>query len=119
MLWDLIQQYQIGRLDEKLERTQSASAVDIATQRANLHLADRVEALALFSQALFELLQETSGVSEERLRAKINEIDLRDGQADGRMTPKPKKCPKCDAMISPRFRRCLFCGYQDESGPMI
>jgi len=30
-----------------------------------------------------------------------------------------KKCPKCDAMMSPKFRRCLFCGYKDDSPGMI
>ena len=43
------------------------------------------------------------------------EIDLRDGQADGKMTPRPKKCPKCDAMMSPKFGRCLFCGENDQA----
>jgi hypothetical protein len=64
---------------------------------------------------MFELLQESSGVSEAQLSAKIVEIDLRDGQSDGRMSPKPKQCPKCQAAMSPKFGRCLFCGYQDTS----
>jgi hypothetical protein len=119
MLWDLIQHYQLGQLDAKLDRVQDRAAGDIAARRANLHLADRVEALALVSRALFELLEETTGVSEARLKAKITEIDLRDGQADGRITPKAKKCPKCDAMMSPRFGRCLFCNYQDASAPAL
>jgi len=29
--------------------------------------------------------------------------------------PRPKRCPKCEAMMSPKFGRCLFCGYRDES----
>jgi hypothetical protein len=45
------------------------------------------------------------------LRNKIVEVDLRDGQADNRMTRRAKKCPKCEAMMSPKFGRCLFCGY--------
>ena len=119
MLWDLIQHYQIGQLDKRVDLLQGSTVGDLAARNANLHLHEKVEALALVSKALFELLQETSGVSEERLRAKITEIDLRDGQADGRMTPVPKKCPKCDAMMSPRFGRCLFCGHQDGPGQVI
>jgi len=119
MLWDLIQHYQIGQLDKRLDLVQNSSADEIAARRANLHLTEKVEALALVSRALFELLRETTGVSEDRLRAKITEIDLRDGQADGKMTPIPKKCPKCEAMMSPRFGRCLFCGHVDPSGPAL
>ncbi len=119
MLWDLFQHYQIGQLDAKLDRLQGASSQESIARDANKHLVDRVEGLALITRALFELMQETTGVSEEKLRAKVAEIDLRDGQADGRMTPKPKKCPKCDAMMSPRFGRCLFCGQKDESAPVL
>ena len=115
MLWDLIQHYQIGQLDAKLDRLQYASVGESSAREANKHLADKVEGLALITRALLELLHETTGVSEERLRAKITEIDLRDGQADGRMTRQPQKCPKCDAMMSPRFGRCLFCAQQDTS----
>jgi hypothetical protein len=119
MLWDLIQHYQIGQLDAKLDRLQDASSQESIAREANKHLAEKVEGLALITRALFELLQEATGVSEQRLRAKITEIDLRDGQADGRMTRLPKRCPKCDAMMSPRFGRCLFCGQQDESAPVL
>ena len=40
---------------------------------------------------------------------------LHDGKADGRMTPLPKKWPSCQSMMAPRFYRCLFCGYRDQS----
>jgi hypothetical protein len=113
MLWDLIQHTQIDRLNEKIERLQDSSSRESIARDATQHLEDKVERLALITRALFELLQESSGVSEEQLRKKITEIDLRDGQADGRMSPTPKRCPKCDAMMSPQFRRCLFCGEQD------
>ena len=119
MLWDLIQHYQIRQLDAKLDRVQDASSRDSIAREANKHVVAKVEGLALVTMALFELLQEATGVSEQQLRAKITEVDLRDGQADGRMTRQPKKCPKCDAMMSPHFGRCLFCGHQDDSAPVL
>ena len=115
MLWDLIQHYQIGQLDNKIDAVRDGASRDTLARDATGRLEERVDALALVTQALFELLQETSGVSEAQLRAKITEIDLRDGQADGKMTPRPKKCPKCDAMMSPKFGRCLFCGENDQA----
>lgn len=59
---------------------------------------------------MFELMQESSGIAEDQLRNKIVEVDLRDGQADNRMTRRATKCPKCDAMMSPKFGRCLVSG---------
>jgi hypothetical protein len=119
MLWDLIQHHQIGQLEAKVDLLREAASRETIARDANKHLEEKVAKLALITRALLELLQESTGISEEPLRAKITEIDLRDGQADGRMTPRPKKCPKCDAMMSPQFGRCLFCGEQDKSAPVF
>jgi hypothetical protein len=59
------------------------------------------------------------GSTEEQLRKKIAAIDLRDGEQDNRITPREKKCPKCDVMTSPKCHRCLFCGHKDDSPGMI
>jgi hypothetical protein len=115
VLWDLFQHYQIGRLDQKLDRINEDVAAGEASVRAATQLNEKVDRLALLCRAMFELMQQTSGITEDQLKAKVVEIDLRDGQADGRVTPKPKQCPKCSAMISPHFGRCLFCGWRDES----
>ena len=114
MLWDLYQQYRIDQTDKKVDRIETAAAEDAASVRAARRLEEKVDRLALICRAMFELMQESNGIPEERLKAKITEIDLRDGQADGKMSPKPRRCPKCEAMMSPQFGRCLFCGYQDE-----
>jgi hypothetical protein len=84
-----------------------------------LGLEEKVDRLALICCALFELIQASGGISEEQLRKKIAEVDLRDGTQDDRITPQAKKCPKCGAMMSPKFRRCLFCGHKDEASGMI
>jgi hypothetical protein len=113
MIWDLYQQYRIEQLDARLAGSQSTAAGEAGARRAALALEDKVNQLALICRAMFELLQKATGLSEEELKAKILEIDLRDGQADGRMAPQPTRCPKCEAMISPKFGRCLFCGHED------
>ena len=118
MLWDIFQHMQIAQLGARVDRLQDEASSETRAHNAKV-LAEKVERLALITRALFELLEESTGVSEERLRTKITEIDLRDGQADGRMSPRPTRCPKCDAMMSPRFGRCLFCGEQDKSAPVI
>jgi hypothetical protein len=114
MLWDLYQSYRIHQLDRKLDRVQSDAAAQSGARDATFRLEDKVDRLALICRAMFELMQESNGIQEERLKAKIIEIDLRDGQADDRMAPAARKCPKCDATMSPQFGRCLFCGHQDD-----
>lgn len=115
MLWDLYQHYRISQLGQRLDRLHDAPARDSLARDEVLRLEEKLDRLALITRALFELVQESTGISETKLSAKVVEIDLRDGQADNKMTAKPKRCPKCEAMLSPKFGRCLFCGHRDES----
>jgi len=114
MLWDLYQQIRIHQLDAKIDAIEGTPSTDGLARDALVRLEEKLDRLALITRAMFELMQ-SSGISETQLSAKVTEIDLRDGQADGRMSPKPRRCPKCDAMISPKFGRCLFCGHRDDA----
>ena len=40
----------------------------------------------------------------------MQEIDLRDGNADGRMTQRIVQCPACGAASNTRRPNCLMCG---------
>jgi sigma54-dependent transcription regulator len=113
ILWDAYQAIQIRQLDTKLDRVQDTQAQAEAAQRVAVELNAKIDRLALICRAMFELLQPSSGISEAQLAAKIQEIDERDGQADGRMMPRGQVCPKCGATMSARFGRCLFCGHRD------
>jgi hypothetical protein len=115
MLWDLYQSYRISQLEGRLSSTEAAKTQDAVARDAAVRLEEKVDRLALICRAMFELVQETSGITEEQLRKRIVDVDLRDGQSDGRMTRQAKRCPKCEAAMSPQFGRCLFCGYKDES----
>ena len=116
MLWDLYQSYRISQLDAKVADAQLTRAEDKVARDMAFRLEEKVDRLALICSAMFELLQESSGVTEDQLRRKIVEVDLRDGHGDGRITPQPKKCPKCEATMSPYFGRCLFCGFTGTEG---
>jgi hypothetical protein len=109
-IWDIYQQIRIRDLDNRVDRIEGAPTTDALARDEVVRLEEKLDRLALIARAMFEL----SGIAEEKLTAKVLEIDLRDGQNDGRMSPAPKRCPKCDAMMSPKFGRCLFCGHRDE-----
>lgn len=73
-------------------------------------LEDRLDKLALICMAMWSLMRQTTQLTEEDLMQRVKEIDLLDGQADGRITPQVARCPACNRVMSPRHTRCLYCG---------
>jgi hypothetical protein len=98
------------------DAARASSAATRSSQRASAaerevsHLEQRLDRLLLVSMSLWELLKERTSLTEEDLMAKVKEIDLRDGQPDGRVSPTVKKCHQCDRTMSPRHQKCLYCG---------
>jgi hypothetical protein len=114
IIWNLYQSENIRELQERIGtvRTQDSAARDAACR-----LEAKVDQLALLCQAMFELLQASSALTDDQLNKKILEIDARNAQTGGRNTSQAKKCEKCGVMTSLRFGRCLFCGHRDAAGP--
>ena len=73
-------------------------------------LADRLDKLLLVNMAMWELLKDRTELTEEDLMAKVQEVDLRDGRADGKVSKTVSKCPQCGRTMSPRHKKCLYCG---------
>jgi len=70
----------------------------------------RIERLTLSGMAMWSLLCEKHGFSEADLLAKIEEIDLGDGRADGRVEqPKGRRCGECGRMVSKIHTICIYC----------
>jgi hypothetical protein len=70
----------------------------------------RTDRLALLCQSLWELLRENSGLTENDLIQRMQQIDMRDGVADGRMTPVAVVCPSCNRRSNSRRDECVYCG---------
>ncbi len=77
-------------------------------------LEDEIQRMKLMNQALWELLQERARFTDADLEAKVEEIDLRDGVADGKMTQRAMRCPQCNRVSSTRHWRCIYCGLEFE-----
>jgi ribosomal protein S27AE len=73
-------------------------------------LEDRLEKLSLVSLAMWSLIQEKTGLTEQDLMDRVKAIDLADGIEDGKVTQTVSKCVKCGRTMSPRHRKCLYCG---------
>ena len=80
-----------------------------ATQKMR-ELDDRLDRALLACEAMWTILRDKLGVTDEQLIARINEIDLSDGKLDGKVRKQAVACPKCRRTISPRFPQCMYCG---------
>jgi hypothetical protein len=106
----LLAGYQQGQIAEA-----KTDAIEAKMQAAQY--SDRVHALeaqvnhmALACQAMWEILRDRFGVTEPELLAKINEVDLRDGARDGRMTPVQTTCAACGKPSNSKNASCMYCG---------
>ena len=110
-LFDLFWNYsQEQRIRGAATLAQSAT-IDAETMRRTVaDLAMHVERTTLINQALWELLRDHEGLTEAQLEAKVQEIDLRDGAADGRLNSPARSCPKCGKPNSSRRVTCMYCG---------
>ena len=79
------------------------------------NLEDNIDRLTLITQALWEILQKKVGIEESELTALIEEIDLRDGKRDGKVSKTPQKCSKCNQSVSVKTNVCFYCGHKEGS----
>ena len=108
----------VGRsIGQASESRRAAEAANHATSQANRATERSVEAelnverLQLVTQAMWEFLRERIELTDADLEAKIQEIDLRDGQADGQMARQVAVCGHCHRKTGVRaHRRCFYCG---------
>ena len=91
------------------EGARAAAAAGNA-QRDVAHLEDRIERLSLVCMAMWSLIQDKTRLSESDLLERVKMIDLMDGVEDGKATRGVQKCHACQRVMSPRHRRCLYCG---------
>lgn len=116
MFWEMYQQSRISDANTKAGRAERAA--ERATDRSNQmqeRLEEKIDSLALTCQALFEILEEQVGLTKAQLDSKMEEIDLRDGVKDGRITPTNQVCSDCGRRTSRTRRACLYCGGKSES----
>lgn len=117
MLDFILDLYQQNRLssaatEAKLARDEAQDA-RLDASRLRVQVADlqrKADALTIACQALWEIVRDGLGASEQQLLDKMQEIDLRDGQEDGRTTNSLQNCPHCTRGSNANRRNCLYCG---------
>lgn len=106
-IWNAHQQAQIleTKADAALAKQEAGS---VSGQIRELEFS--LQRMAIASQAMWEILRSRLEITESELLEKINEIDLRDGKQDGRMSPSVTACPKCSRKLNTKNTRCICCG---------
>jgi hypothetical protein len=91
-----------------LARSAAASDLSVHSNRVE-DLNERIDELALVLRGMWALLEE-QGFTNDRLLAKLEELDHSDGTPDGRVKKEPSTCPACEAKVPPGLARCQYCG---------
>jgi hypothetical protein len=78
-------------------------------------LNERIDEISLILRGIWALLEE-GGVTSEQLIAKLEELDMADGVADGKVRKGPVQCSSCDSRVAPGLAKCQFCGAEIVSG---
>lgn len=73
-------------------------------------LESRLDRALLACEAMWTIMRDKLGVTEEELAARVNDIDLSDGRLDGKVRRSATVCPNCNRNVARRFARCIYCG---------
>lgn len=107
LIWDAYQQNRIAKAEAASERARDK----VESVRSEINtLNRRLNSLTLCCQALWELLRDNTSLTDEDLRAKIREVDARDGQLDQQIGAQQTACPICGRQANTRRKTCVFCG---------
>ena len=107
--WDVLQHFQIDKARSVADL--ASSKVDGLIARKD-HTKQELEELTLACQAMWELLRDHLGFTDEHLKAKILEIDARDGVVDGKLGAELINCPHCGQKASTTKPNCVYCGHR-------
>ena len=104
-------QHRMARASQAQSAGKRAARVagDVRTQ--NEAITGDIEKLFMLTEALWTILKEEHGYSDDKLIKRIQEVDLHDGKLDGKVAKQQKpSCPKCKHKLMGKHQVCLYCG---------
>ena len=91
-------------------------ATDVRIQ--NDSITSDIEKLFMITEALWTILKEQHGYTDENLEQMIQDIDLRDGKLDGKVAQQQNPlCPDCGRTLMGKQTTCLYCGTEVTRDP--
>jgi len=116
MLWDIYQQRKIW--DNQATANEAKGKVD--QQASTLaQLRGENDRLSLACQAMWEILRDHLDIKDDHLKAKILEVDSRDGVVDGKIGAQTIECKVCGNMTNTNRQTCVMCGAPVENASMF
>ncbi len=98
-----------------------AASSEASAQRAQQEISlfrQDIERLLMITEALWGILKEKHGYTDEELKRRVADVDLKDGRLDGRVAPtEALDCPHCGYKTSKRRPLCLYCAKPLENDP--
>jgi hypothetical protein len=77
-----------------------------------------VEKLLMITEALWGILKEKHGYTDEELMRRIQQIDMSDGRLDGKVAKQPPSpCPQCGRAMPKSRPVCMYCGMASTEYP--
>jgi hypothetical protein len=113
---DLFYNRSIRELDQKAARAEATAEqaqIGFAGTESDVRLLRLdVERLMMITEALWTLLKEQHGYTDDELVKRVNEIDMRDGALNGQVAAELSPvCPQCHRQQPIKHRPlCLYCG---------
>ena len=98
--------------DFNAESPSTASSSQVRSVRTDMEiLRSDIERLLMITEALWGILKDKHGYTDEELTNRVTEIDRRDGRVDGRVAQAPPgTCPRCNRTLERKRPFCLYCG---------
>lgn len=107
---DYHQRNQIRSTQKIVSSSQSAELARAEFQADKFELLEaRFDRLRLATESMWLLVKETTGLTEEHLIHRMEQLDATDGKVDGRRAERVSEC-RCGAMVNARAAICVFCG---------
>lgn len=109
-MYDLVQRKQIKSTQKSIGFV--ADETQRQARRADQQIHDlemRLERMLTLNEALWQLVCETTGLTDAHLAYRVYELDAADGERDGRKKRRGTKCG-CGAMVVASLDSCQYCG---------
>jgi hypothetical protein len=114
----------IERFAQDRERNMAEADASRAAGRAEeahtsmLFMQADIERLLMITEALWNMLKEKHGYTDEDLIQRVQEIDMQDGRLDGKVAAQPPSaCPKCGRPATRNRVVCMYCGTPSTEHP--
>jgi hypothetical protein len=108
IFWELWQQHRMEQ--NRADAISAASSARHGVSEVERRITARLDSIVLADAALWALLKDKLGLTDQHLIEKMEEIDIADGVRDGKAGPAMHTCPRCHRRSAEHRNMCLYCG---------